>query len=244
MKKLNKLEKENFTTYHFMLLGYANFKGIKKKLDRHLKYYRLEYVGKYNAKEITYDVADNMLSNSGIVLSKDRENDKVALKIRKISYLPGALKKPSKKYVLGEIDKEDQPKDFSLFIASAIENAFSSAFTVDLDSIVKRTMPKIEITNKADKYRIICGTGYRAEIYFENVEYKDVVSNVKVEKPSVTLHLPIGEQNEKENQEILKVIDRYINELALYNYSRVEIAQKLLTPNVSETVETENEEEE
>ena len=63
MKKLNKLEKENFTTYHFMLLGYANFKGIKKKLDSHLKYYRLEYVGKYNAKEITYDVADNMLSN-------------------------------------------------------------------------------------------------------------------------------------------------------------------------------------
>ena len=68
MKKLNKLEKENFTTYHFMLLGYATFKEIKKKFDSHLKYYRLEYVGKYNAKEITYDVADNMLSNSGIVL--------------------------------------------------------------------------------------------------------------------------------------------------------------------------------
>lgn len=243
MKKLNKLEKENFTTYHFMLLGFATFKEIKKKLDSHLRYYRLEYVGKYNAKEVTYDVADNMLSNSGIVLSKDRENDKVALKIRKISYLPGALKKPSKKYVLGEIDKDDQPKDFSLFIASAIENAFSSRFTVDLDSIVKKTMPKIEITNNADRYKIICGTGYRAEVYFENVEYRDVVSNLKVEKPSVTLHLPIGEQNEKENQEILKVIDRYINELALYNYSRVEIAQKLLKPSAEEVKQDTTDEE-
>lgn len=232
MNSNNKLEQEKIDTYHYVILGFANFKIIKQKFDEYLKYYRLSYEGKINAKEVIYDVAENMLSNSGIVLSKQYEDDKVLIKVRKISYLPGAFKRPSKKFLLGEVERDDEPKDFSLHIASAIENSFTTPFTVDLDSIVKQTIPKIEINIKADKYQIICGTGYRAYIMFENVTYRDIETNRKVEKIGVTLHLPTGSKNKKENQEILSIIDRNINELALFNYSRYEIAQKLLYPKI------------
>lgn len=175
-----------------------------------------------------------MLSDSGIVLSKLYEDGKVMFNVRKLSTLPGQLKRPSKKFILGELEVDEEPKDFSLSIASAIENSFNSTFTVDLDAFVKQTVAKIEITVDAVKYKIISGTGYRASILFENALYRDIKTNKKVSQQGVTLQLPLGEENEKCNQELLNVIDKKIEELAPSNLSRFEIAQRLLYPKVEE----------
>lgn len=224
----SKLELDNTRRYHFVLLGFAEFKDIIKKFVSILKFYRFENQGKINSKEIIYDMPDDLLSDSGIVISKLFENGKVLLQVNKLSSLRGDLKRPSKKYNLGTIGKDEEPKDYSLQITQAIESSFTTQFTVDLDAFVQKTIPKIEIDIEATKYKIICGSGYRAAMYFEEVVYKDIKTKKKVSRPGVTLQLPAD--NSPENDEILKVIDRQINELALYNLSRFEIAKQLLYP--------------
>ena len=224
----SKLQFDNARRYHFVLLGFAEFKDIIKKLVSILKFYRLENQGKINSKEIIYDVDDDLLSDSGIVISKLLENGKVFLQVNKLSLLSGELKRASKTYNLGTIGKDEEPKDYSLQITQAIESAFTTQFTVDLDAFVKKTIPKIEVDIEATKYKIIGGSGYRAVMYFEEVIYQDIKTKKKISRPGVTLQLPAD--NSPENDEILKVIDRQINELALYNLSRFEIAKQLLYP--------------
>lgn len=230
MKVNNKLELENVQRYHYVLIGFSDFKKVLKKLTDLLKFYRIEYQGKVSGKEVIYDVPNNLLSDSGIVLSKQYEDGKIMLKVRKISQLPGEMKRPSKKFMLGELETDAEPRDFSLQISSAIENSFAATFTVDLDSFVKQTVPKIQIDVNSQKYLIIGGTGYRAIMLYETAIYKDIKTGKKVSRDGITLQLNNDEKSQEENAKILDLIDREIKELALYNVSRFEIAQKLLYP--------------
>ena len=242
--KPKKLELQNVQSYHFVFVGFANFKKVFKTITSNLPFYRFEHVGKETEKEIFYDVPDDLLSTAGLILSKWYSNNKIYFHVRKISTLVGAMKRPSKKFLFGSCEEIDQPKDFSLQIASAIENSFSSPFTVDLDSIVKQTRPIIEVKVESDKYRIVCGTGYRAEMLYENAEYKDVKTGKKVSRLGVTFKFPLEEC--EETTEILDIISKKVFGLALFDNSRFEIAQKLLysQPNEEEEIVYDEDEEE
>lgn len=232
MDKNSKLELENSREYHFVILGYNEFKDIYASLTSNLNFYRFQNKGKVETKEVIYDVPDNTLTDSGIVISILEENNKHTLKVRKISRLQGNLKRPPKTYVLGRVEKGEEPKDYSLQVSSAIDDAFTINFTTDIDDFVKKTVAKIEVDIEGTRYNIICGSGYRASILFENATYKDLKTGKKVSRAGVTLLLP--REPRPESEELLKVIDRKVCELALYNYSRFEIASQLLYPKVSE----------
>ena len=88
------------------------------------------------------------------------------------------------------------------------------------------TEPKIEVLVDANQYQIICGTGYRATMIFENATYRDIATNKKVSRLGVTLQLPSAEY--EESRELLDLIDKQISSLARINLSRFEIAEQLL----------------
>lgn len=230
MQVNDKLELENVRKYHYVYMGTASFDKVFKKLDSYLKFYRFDYKGEIVGKEVIYDVANHMLSDSGIVISKNYSDNRISFNVRKISQLKGSLKRPSQKFLLGELEQDAEPKDYSLQISSAIGNSFSTQFTVDLDAFVRQTAPIIEIIVKAKKYQIIGGTGYRATLLAENAVYRDLKTKQKVSRPGLTLSLPIDEEWQEENAKILDIVDRKIKEIAAYNVSRFEIAQKLLYP--------------
>lgn len=232
----NKIEQEKTQSYHFVIVGYGDFNKIVQKLNNNLKFYRLENQGSFKSKEIIYDLENNLLSDAGIVISKLYQDKKTMLSVRKLSTLPGQLKRPSKKFILGELDAQKEPKDISLEIAQAIESSFVTNFTVDLDAFVKQTIAKIEIDIEARAYRIIGGNGYRAKIFFEKALYKDIKSGKKVSGQGVTLELVAGEENEEGNKELLSVIDEKVLDLVRYDLSRFEIAKKLLYPVQEEDV--------
>lgn len=231
-KKSKKLELENVQSYHFVFVGFAEFKDVFKKLIENLPYYRFEHAGKEKEREIFYDVPDELLSTAGLILSKWYSGNKIYFHIRKISTIVGAMKRPSKKFLFGSCEDIDEPKDFSLQISSAIENSFTSPFTVDLDSIVKSTRPIIEVDIQSDKYNIICGTGYRAVMLYENAIYKDIKTGEKVSRLGVTFKFPLEER--EETDEILDVLSRRVLGLAHYDNSRFEIAQQLLYSKIDE----------
>lgn len=229
MKGNDKLEKEKSKKVHYFFIG-KNEKSTLKKLDQHLHFFRVRYEGKFKGLEIVYDVPNNMLTGAGLVLSKQYEDTTAFFKVRKMSTLPSAFKRPSQKFYLGQCEDVEAPKDYPVQIANAISNSFPSSFTIDLVSIVRQTVPKIEISVKGKKYRIISGTGYEADLLYEVATYKDLEGNNKVKKPGMTLKLPADEKYEKENQEILDVVDHYCKELVPYEHSRFEMAMRLLFP--------------
>ena len=140
------------------------------------------------------------------------------------------------------VNNEETIKDYSLQLAQAIEHSFSSPFSVDLDSIVKQTKPKFETIIQADKYQIICGTGYRASMEYENAHYKDIKTGKKVSRLGITFNFPLEER--EETAEILDVIDRKIKGLSLNELSRFEIAQQVLYTQLEEELDFSEEDEE
>lgn len=224
--KAKKLILQNSSSYHFVFVGFADFNKVYRNLTQNLPYYRFENQGRFVEKEIFYDVPDELLSSAGLLLSKWYNSGNIYFHIRRLSQDVAGLKRPSKKFLFGSCEDEDEPKDFSLQIASAIEHSFTSPFSVDLDSIVKQTMPKIETVVESQRYKIICGTGYRAVMEYENATYKDIKTGKKVSMLGVTFKFP--DEEREETEEILRVIDRNVKGLGSFDLSRYEIAQKLL----------------
>ena len=243
MKSNDRLELENNTKIHYVLLG-GNFRKVRDKLEKNLKYHRLVFNGKFKGVEVIYDVPSNLLSNAGLVLSKQLDREGYFFKVRKISTLPGGFKKPAQKFTLGESEEAEAPKDFPMQIANAISNMYGNVFTIDLVSIVRQTVPKIEISVKGDNYTIVGGTGYRGELLYETAYYKDLATNKKVKRVGVTFIMPKDERYEKENQIIADAIDHYCKELVGNFDTRFEIAQRLLHPETIHIEKSEKEEDE
>ncbi|MBQ8444419.1 MAG: hypothetical protein IJX25_03615 [Clostridia bacterium] len=219
-----KAELQKYDNYHFVIAGFTQFKEILKKLKKAMPYYRFEAKPSKNIKEIFYDNEYNMLSDAGIVLSKSITSKDTYFNIRRLSRV---LQKRNKKYkIAGTCKPSDHPKNYAPQIASAIDDSFSSALTIDLENIVKKTKEIIELDIDKTPYDLICGSGFRAGIIHENVMYKDIKSGRKVFQECISLTVPSGEYPETE--EILRIIDRAIPSLVRYNESRFELAQKLL----------------
>ncbi len=229
-----KLEQHNSQSYHYEFVGYTDFKKVIKDLTFFLPYYRFEKITKRHSQEIFYDIKSHLLADAGIAISKWTEDGESSLNIRKI-YSVKELNKPSEKFLFGMCSYDEQPKDYSYQMASMIESSFRTPFSTDTESIIKQTAPIIEVNIVADKYQIICGTGYRAAMQYETVVYKDLGSGKKEERVGMTFKFPIDERPEKD--EILSIIDRKIKGLALNNISRFEIAKKLLFAKPAESAE-------
>ena len=195
MENKEALKGESYKKVHYHFVG-KNYRKVLRKIDDNMKFYRLMRVGRFKGKEIIYDVLSNMLSNSGLVLSKQYEDGEVLFKLRKISTLPRLANRASSKFQLRECKGDETPRDFSLQIASAISNSLSSAFTVDLVPIVKQSTPKIQIDVRGIKYRIVGGTGYECFLLYEKSTYRDLITYKKVKRDGFTLRLPKGDECE------------------------------------------------
>ena len=232
------LEMQTNLSYHYVFVGFATIKDVLKDINQRLPFYKFSLIGKSNLKEIFYDVENNTLSDGGIVLSKSISKTDTYLNIRRLSRINP---RRNRKYKIDRCEEKDHPKDFAVQVAAAIEDSFSSPLSIDLESIVKKTKPKISLDIDKQTYDVVCGTGYRAKFVYENVLYKDIASGKKVEQAGITLYVPMEEC--KETEEILTAIERGVTGLSLYNESRFEIAQKLLYTEPQELDLGEEEEE-
>ena len=106
-------------------------------------------------------------------------------------------------------------------------------------------MPLIEADNTFEKYKIICGTGFRANMQFETTTYRDINSGKKIDK--IALSLTFDNAESSEAKEIMQEIERHVKGLVLYDITKFEIAKNLLinaTNRVSDASEVVEEDEE
>lgn len=231
MKEITNI-KDTALYYYDMLRD--NQEKIIQKLEDHLTFYRFSYKGKFKSQEIIYDTPTNLLASAGLVISKVYENDKYYMKVTKVSYLPKQFKKPSVILFRAECSAQDVPNMYPIKLGGVISDNNPGIFTIDLVEVIKLVVPKIQIEVKGDRYDIASGSGYKAEMYFENVFYKDLKSKVKFKHKNVVFALSADPKEEKDNREVRGAVLRYCKELFPYEETRFEIARRVLAAKMGE----------
>lgn len=195
------------------------------KLSQNLGFYAVLPVGRSVETEVVYDTEGKLLTGSGLILRKKSSKERTYFSLVRISTLKG-VEMREKKSFLGECEANDQPSDFPVQVAEGINEIFNNLFTVNLVDIVKHCTPYIEIVNDANKYRIVSGTGYEAEIAFETWKVTDLRTKRKAVVRNFSMKMEASPNYEREREHILDVIDRKCKELFFVNLNRFEIAEK------------------
>lgn len=216
-----------------------NEKNTLQKLSRNLGFYTILFDKKIRDVETVYDTDKKMLTGAGLIIRKRNTPERSYFSLVRISGMSN-VENREKKSFLGECDPKDQPSDFPVQIADAINNIFNNLFTINLVDIVKHCTPYIRTEIRGNKYKIISGTGYEVEMSFETLKVRDERTGRKAEVRNFSIFFELDPNYEKERLNILDVIDRYCKELAPLNRNNFEISEisvRERTPNVSETDE-------
>lgn len=208
-----------------------NEKRILSKISRNIGFYSVVYSGKLKKVETIYDTDKYLLTGAGLVIRKINIPERTYFSLIRISEV-SKVSSREKKYFLGECEPKDQPSDFPVQIADAIQNVYNNLFTINVVDIVKHTSAYIITEMSGNVYKIISGTGYEAEMSFETWKVKDARTGKKVKIRNFSLDFALDPAYEKEREHILWVVDRYCKELVPLNRNRFEIAEVAVRPRV------------
>lgn len=225
------------TTYGTVRLNYDiiidDEKFTLQKLTQKLGFYTVLFDSKIKDVEVVYDTDKKLLTGAGLIIRKKITPKRTYFSLVRVSSMNN-IQSREKKSFLGECETQDQPSDFPVQIADAINKIFNNLFTINVVDIVKHCTPYIRIELSGNKYKVVSGTGYEAEISFENLKVKNARTGRKGKQRIFSLKMELDPNYERERQHILDTIDRYCKELAPLNRNRFEIAQILVEPPVVE----------
>ena len=214
--------------YHNVRMNYDividNERLTVQKMMNNLGFFTIIPLGRVKEGEIVYDTERKLLTGSGLILRKKIDVDRTYFSLIRISSI-GNIETREKKSFLGECELKDQPSDFPVQIADSINKIFNNLFTIDLVDVVKHCTPYIQYEIIANKYKIVSGTGYEAEMQFEELRIRDMRTGRKARKRNFSIKLMLDPNYEHERERILEVIDKYCKELVLLKRNRFEIAE-------------------
>lgn len=223
------------TKYSTMRVNYDiiidNEKFTLQKLTRKLGFYTILFEKKIKEVEIVYDTDKFLLTGAGLIIRKKNTPQRTYFSLVRVSSMSN-IENREKKSFLGECEPHDQPSDFPVQIADEINKIFNNLFTINVVDIVKHCIPYLKIDIGGNRYKIVSGTGYEAEISFEDLKIKDVRSGKKARKRVVSLKMELDPNYEREREQILDVIEHSCKELVQINRNRFEIAEVLVKPPV------------
>lgn len=223
--------------YHHIRMNYDvlidNEKMTLAKLAANLGFYNILYDGKINEVETVYDTDKRLLTGAGLLIRKKHSTKRTYFSLVRISSMAN-VRMREKKSFLGECEPKDQPRDFPVQIAEAINKIFNNLFTINVVDVVKHCEPYIVTEITGNRYKIVSGTGYEAEMCFETLKIRDAQTGRKLKLRNFSLSLELNPNYEKEREHILWVIERYCKEFVPLNRNRFEVAEVAVRPRISE----------
>lgn len=223
------------TNYSTSRLNYDiiidNERMTLQKLARSLGFYTIQLSEKIVEVETIYDTDKKLMTGAGIILRKKQTPRRAYFSLVRVNSMKN-VKNREKKSFLGECDHNDQPSDFPVQIADEINRIFNNLFTINLVDLVKHSSPYLRTEISGNRYKIISGTGYEAEISFENLKVRDMRTGRKGKKRICSVKMELDPNFERERQQILDAIERYCKELVVIERNRFEIAEVLIRPPV------------
>lgn len=214
-----------------------NERNTINKMMQHLGFYSIVFQNRMNEIEVVYDTERKLLTGAGLILRKKVTKQRSYFSLVRVSNMDN-IQTREKKSFLGECEPKDQAKDFPREIAEGINKIFNNLFTINLEDLVSHCTPYISFEIRGNRYKIISGTGYEAEMSFETLIVRDLRANRKVKKRNFSIEMDNNPAYEHERQQILDVIDKHCKELFFVNRNRFEIAQ--VAVRVPEKKETED----
>lgn len=165
--------------------AFKNFLGFAKSL----KFKKLSKLGSDVAIETYYDTPTHLLNKSGIILSKFQEGNNLFFKVEKTTHLSKMLNKLTKEAFVHKVGSSDSLADHAFYIKDGITSLFTTAFSIDLENVIKNAEPKMEVKINADIYMLASGTGMRAKVALENKTVTNFETKRKFEVKSMTIKL-------------------------------------------------------
>lgn len=210
-------------------------KGFKNilALENVFPQYTFSFYEKAKIEEIYYDSKTNDLASAGIIISKNIEHNKGFIKIEREFVKQKGItleKNKEEKMYVHPIVVKDKVTDHMFFIIDGILNMFSTKFHIDLENIIKVAVPTIIITNKQKRYKIYGGTGFKAEMYFEDISFKNMRSKRTGNTLMLTVKLLSSEKFLPHFDEFLKQLEKHVKELINLTETKHNIARKMTRP--------------
>lgn len=176
------------TTRHYEAVSQT---ASKHFLDfcKHLKFQKVVRLGKDVARETYYDTPAHLLNKSGIVLSKFQEGNNCFFKVENASFMSNVLKKLQKEVFVHKVGANDKLSDHAFYLKDGITSLFSTAFSIDLENVIKTATPKLEIETVANIYQLTSGTGMRAKFALEKKTIKNLETKRKYSVEGLTIKL-------------------------------------------------------
>lgn len=210
------------------------------KLARKLNFYSIVFDSKINDTETVYDTENNLLTTTGLIIRKRRSLNRTYFSLVRLNSVK-TTRNHERKEFLGECDKNDRPSDFPVQIANRINEIFGNVFTVNLVDIIKHCTPYIATEISGNKYKIICGTGYEAELSFETFKVRNFRNGKTAKLKNFSLAFELDPDHEREREEILDTIDRYCKELVLLDRNNFEISEVSVKTRIPKDIENKEE---
>lgn len=210
--------------------------GIKEvlALENVFPQYTFSFEEKVDTISTFYDNKSGDLATAGINISKNVENGRKGhIRIeREFMQQKGVIvdKNKEEKVYIHPIVVKDTIKDHMFFVIDGITNLFSTQFHIDLEHVVKNSIPKIIINSKAKRYKIYGGTGFKAEMFFEHVSYKNTETGRSDKNIMLTVRLLSSEQFLPSFNDFLAQLEKNVKQLIDSPESKYTIARRMTRP--------------
>lgn len=213
--------------------GYDQFFNAFK----YLKYYKIEAIGNETLKETYFDTPNDMLKNSGIVLSKIQEGARAYIRVENKAYDEANIS--DRQVFVHQIPPKDSVYDHAFYVKDGITSLFLTNFSIDLENVLKQVVPKIEIIAHANIYKAINGAGLKMECALEQRTYKKI-ANKRADRTSfksenLLVKLITKEKAYLDDFEVFNnAIEKYCKSLLRVDESQSRIAERVLNKRPKE----------
>lgn len=179
--------------------------------------------------EIYLDSPNNLLTSAGILLSKVIEEGKTYFRVERESYLSEKklLITKEKRVFIHPIGAKDSVSDHALFLIDGITSMFSTKFHIDLDNVLKTVLPKLEVENKRNHFKVLSGNGFKAEMVQEDISIKNYDTKRKAELLMLKIEQVSSKISLSEFDDFTFNLEKYCKEIIPFNESKYDIAKRM-----------------
>lgn len=188
----------------------------------------MDYVSDSKEKIIYYDTSTNLLEKAGVILYKIIKANECNVYIsRDVSdNNSDFLTEYKEKVFKHPIGIKDSLMTHINFLIDGMNSMFYGGFNIDLENIFKNIIPKIEVNVKKRVYKVYSISGFKGEIWLEELKIENFFTKRKNKLPFVEI-TRTNKSITKDNEygDFLNNINRYFKELMPTKNSIYEIAK-------------------
>ena len=220
------VQKQNYGTVKYEAVVKNSFEKVLA-LTSVLRFFKFQSLGPVQSSETFYDTPTNLLEKAGIILSRVQEGNRVFFKVEQSAYFSKAFKHPTSKIFIHKVGTKDSITDHAFYLVDGIRGLYSTAFSIDLENIIKNAVPKITIQISARVYKVISGTGFRCYMAHEDILYKNFQTKKKYTSQGMTIKHLGPEQYMQEFDEFNSLVEKHCKQFLVVHDNTYEHAKNV-----------------